>query len=202
MAHTQHKKGQSIVEMALMLPILLIVIFGIIEFGWLIFAYSTISQAARNGAEVAAQLPPHESWLNQNPAGFNQDPNVWAPRSIRSDNCVNGIYVAIESQLTLLGMGVNEQDAVAQAQYVTIRYPNGGATRNLAVRGPIEISITYPVNSLTPLFGLLGMNDGVTMRVTQRRSLENLGRDPTRQIGVACAANQTEWVRINPDPTP
>lgn len=187
--------GQSIVEMAFVLPILLVVLFGIIEFGWMIFAYSTISQAARNGAETAAQLPPHQSWMDL-------DQTVPKPQDYeyRNDDCVNAVLSSIESDLTIIGEGVNDQENVSSR--VTITYPDGANTRNLDDRGPIEITITYPVNGLTPLWDLIGLEDGITMRVTQRRSLENLGRDPTRVAGVACARNMEEWRVLNPTPQP
>src|SRR4051794_7292922 len=50
--------GQSMVEMALILPFLLLVVFGIIDLGYYIYGYASIYQAARNGAEKAAELPP------------------------------------------------------------------------------------------------------------------------------------------------
>lgn len=195
MWRTGKAKGQSIVEMAFMLPILLVVIFGIIEFGWLVFAYSTISQAARNGAEAAAQLPPYQSWMDLNnatpkPQGYEY----------RNDDCVNAVLTAIETDLTIIGAGTNDQLPVTQ--FVTIKYPQGEATRNLDDRGPIEVTITYPVNGLTPLWNLIGIQEGITMQVTQRRSLENLGRDPTRTKGVACARDMADWKILNPTPTP
>lgn len=191
---TRHSRGQSIVEMAFILPLLLIVIFGIIEFGWLIFAYSTISQAARNGAEAAAQLPPYPSWMELNDPGKTKP----AGYEYRNDDCVNAILTAVESDLTIIGAGANGQEPVAPN--VTITYPRGANTRNLDARGPIEITIRYRVNGLTPLWSLLGMNDGITMRVTQRRSIENLGRDPTRIKGVACAKDMADWRELNPAP--
>ena len=45
--------GQSLVEFALILPILLILLFGILDFGRAIFAYNSVSNAARSGARVA-----------------------------------------------------------------------------------------------------------------------------------------------------
>lgn len=195
MRHPGQTRGQSIVEMAFILPILLVVLFGLIEFGWLIFAYSTISQAARNGAEAAAQLPPYQSWMDidrlaSKPQGYQY----------RRDDCVNAILTAIESDLTIIGEGANDSEPITD--HVTISYPQGAGTRNLDDRGPIEVTITYPVNGLTPLWDLLGMTGGITMRVTQRRSLENLGRDPTSIRGVACAADMAEWNAMNPTPTP
>ena len=54
----ENKDGQSIVEMALILPFLLLLIFAIIDMGWYIYGYATIYQAARNGAQKASEVPP------------------------------------------------------------------------------------------------------------------------------------------------
>jgi len=186
--------AQSIVEMAFVMPFLLLVLFGIMEFGYVIYAYSTVSQAARNGAEAAAQVPPYESWLNyrQNPPGDGDYPGF------RGDNCVNTIMAAVETDTTLFNGGINQGRNVVD--FVTISYPNGGDTRNLRDRGPIEVTIDYPVTGITPLFQLLrfgGSTGTINLRVTQRRSLENLGVDPTRPAGMACARDMAEWRELN-----
>ena len=50
----QHRtRGQSLVEFALILPILLILMLGILDFGRAIFAYNSVSNGARSGARVA-----------------------------------------------------------------------------------------------------------------------------------------------------
>ncbi len=46
------QRGQSAVEMALVLPVLLLVLFGITEFGRLLGAYVTVQNAAREGARL------------------------------------------------------------------------------------------------------------------------------------------------------
>jgi Flp pilus assembly protein TadG len=46
-------RGQALVEFALILPLLLLLIFGIVDAGRLIFTYNNISNAARDGARVA-----------------------------------------------------------------------------------------------------------------------------------------------------
>jgi hypothetical protein len=48
------RKGQSIVEFALVLPILLLVVMGIIEFGRLLFYFAGVTAASREGARYAA----------------------------------------------------------------------------------------------------------------------------------------------------
>ena len=50
----KNEKGASAVEFALILPILVILIFGIVEFGIAFNNYITITHAAREGARRAA----------------------------------------------------------------------------------------------------------------------------------------------------
>lgn len=52
--HTFRKteKGQAVVEMALILPVLLLIIFGIIEFGRILNTYMIITEISREGARA------------------------------------------------------------------------------------------------------------------------------------------------------
>ena len=47
------EEGQDIVEFALVLPILMIVLFGIIDFGWIFYSTAMVGNAAREGARFA-----------------------------------------------------------------------------------------------------------------------------------------------------
>ncbi|MFN2417743.1 MAG: TadE/TadG family type IV pilus assembly protein [Candidatus Limnocylindria bacterium] len=47
------RAGQSMVEFALILPLFILMVFGILDFGRAIYAYSTINNAAREGARWA-----------------------------------------------------------------------------------------------------------------------------------------------------
>ncbi len=59
MAHTanvskQHtRRGAALVEMALVLPLLVVLTFGVLEYGWLFLKASQVNNAARNGARYA-----------------------------------------------------------------------------------------------------------------------------------------------------
>ena len=53
---TQHQHGQGIVEFALVLPVVLMVVFGVIEVGFLLFSYSSVNSAAREGARYGIAI--------------------------------------------------------------------------------------------------------------------------------------------------
>jgi len=50
----KNERGASLVEFALVVPILLALLLGIIEFGWLFNGWITITGSAREGARMAA----------------------------------------------------------------------------------------------------------------------------------------------------
>jgi hypothetical protein len=56
--------GQALVEFALILPVLLLILFGTVDAGRLIFAYNAVSNAAREGGRTAI--------VNQTPAEVRQ----------------------------------------------------------------------------------------------------------------------------------
>lgn len=50
----KEEKGQSLVELALVLPFLLLILLGIIQFGFVLSGQITVTSAAREGARLAA----------------------------------------------------------------------------------------------------------------------------------------------------
>jgi len=55
--------GQAMVEMALVLPILLVLVGGIMDFGWLFYNKIALNNAAREGARYAAiHYAPASNW--------------------------------------------------------------------------------------------------------------------------------------------
>jgi len=50
----KRSRGQAIVEFALVLPLLLVLVMGIIDFGLIMQQYLTLNQGAREGARMAS----------------------------------------------------------------------------------------------------------------------------------------------------
>ncbi|MGI5858042.1 MAG: TadE/TadG family type IV pilus assembly protein [Tepidanaerobacteraceae bacterium] len=48
------QKGQTLVELALVLPIIILILFGILEFGRIFHSYIVITNAAREGVRLGA----------------------------------------------------------------------------------------------------------------------------------------------------
>ncbi|TYP53769.1 TadE/TadG family type IV pilus assembly protein [Thermosediminibacter litoriperuensis] len=50
----RNQRGQAVVEFALVLPVLVLILFGILEFGRIFHSYIVITNAAREGARLGA----------------------------------------------------------------------------------------------------------------------------------------------------
>ena len=147
--------------MALLLPLLMMIIFGIIDLGYYVYGYSTIYNAARNGTERAANLGPYVTQLN--------NPN---------EPCMKAIMNETLRHVSLFGDFTTSN--------IQVSYPQ---TR--ALGRPIQVQLTYNIKPLTPLFRLVAFgNQGVMpVQIAARRSVENLGSGPVSEgdpDGIVC----------------
>ncbi len=60
MRHRNREGGQTLVEFALILPVFLLVVFGLLDVGRMVYTNSALSQAAREGARLAST---EASWV-------------------------------------------------------------------------------------------------------------------------------------------
>lgn len=84
------ERGQSLVETALVVPVLLLIFMGIFDFGRAVFAYNSVAEAARNGSRVAI--------VNQTPADICQvaaerAPGLGLPLTCAGSDTSPGIWV-------------------------------------------------------------------------------------------------------------
>lgn len=176
----RHAEGQSLVEMALLMPLLLIFLFAIIEFGYYIYSYATIFQAARNAAQVAAQAPPYQWSIGTIPPD-------------RTDPCVAQILEAVEKGAVLFP----DLQKSVKVSYPKYMRDKGGSflvpSDRRIVGHPIEIEIIYEVEPLTPLWNLvpvLGNEGKMVVRTAARRTVESLGEDPSARNLSPCPSKK------------
>ncbi len=180
----QRPRGQSIVEMALLMPLLLMVLFGIIEFGYYIYSFAVIHQAARNGAEIASGAPPF--------------PNRVSPIRIPpyvEDTCIATIVNTSLETIVLDRPDMSDPDERAMVQINYPAYAIDPKTKKpldplerRQIGYPIEVTVSYRIEPLTPLwyFVPLGNNGVMTVTATARRSIEGFDRDPSTETLSAC----------------
>lgn len=75
------RSGQSLVEFALVLPIFLLLLFGLIDMGRYVYLNSTLSQAAREAARVAAV---EASWMGSPDASCGTSGGPVCPADLAS----------------------------------------------------------------------------------------------------------------------
>jgi len=85
-ADEDSRAGQALVELALVLPLLLVLLLGAIDFGRVFFGYVAVTNASRVAANYAATHP--DAWALGNDA--QQDEYAQLIRDAGADNC--GLY--------------------------------------------------------------------------------------------------------------
>lgn len=100
---TKNQRGQSLVEFALVLPLLLVLILGIFEFGRLWMTLNVLTGAAREGVRVAAVTDP-DATLVQNAAlnVLNAANLTGASITLAGPNAANEVTVTIQYDYTVL----------------------------------------------------------------------------------------------------
>jgi hypothetical protein len=59
----EDERGQTLIEFAIVLPVFMLIIFGLVDVGRLVYTNATLSQAAREGARLAAA---EANWIGSN----------------------------------------------------------------------------------------------------------------------------------------
>jgi Flp pilus assembly protein TadG len=97
--------GAAAVEMALLMPLLLLLVFGIIDFGRMLNAQITVTEAAREGARAASLSP------SQNPSVIEAD------ASARVNRVAAGFNATTTVVSNCIGNPAPGDDATVQVTY-------------------------------------------------------------------------------------
>jgi Flp pilus assembly protein TadG len=100
--------GQAIIELALVLPILLLILFGITEFGRAIMTTNVLNTAAREGARLAVVRPISDTLAVQNRVNQILGASNIQARQITVEYLATSrsIKVTVTSDFTILSRGV------------------------------------------------------------------------------------------------
>ncbi|MFZ3103220.1 MAG: TadE/TadG family type IV pilus assembly protein [Smithella sp.] len=122
------ERGVSAVEFALLLPVLVLIIFGIVEFGLILYDKAVITNASR---EVAR-------------AGITQGANITDIKTDVVNKYTNNLVTFSDVKLTVSDIVLNPVD--------------GCAHWTPAFSNPIQVTVSYNYNFLVlaPIMGLFG----------------------------------------------
>lgn len=133
----RHDSGQSLVEFALLLPVLLLIIFGVVDFGRAIFQYSTVAEGARQAGRLAV--------VDQTVSAV-QAKAIASTTGITLDAAPNGVRVCFKA----VTMSTPAQLSCTNTAAATLC--NGGASpKEIGCLAVVETRSSF--TALTPVIG-------------------------------------------------
>lgn len=153
-------RGQSLVEFALVAPLLLLLFAGAADFGRAFYAYVAVENAAKEGALFGSRSP----LCDDASGGACADPNnvTWRVRA------------------ELREQGIRNPDGTELTPTVACLTPGGvprGSLTDCAAGDIYEVALAYPFRLLTPILGsVIGDLD---LGSASRAVVFNLAFDPT-----------------------
>jgi Flp pilus assembly protein TadG len=136
------KRGQSLVEFAITLPILVLLLLGTLDFGMAIFSYSMLRDAAQEGAFYGSF----------NPANVGEIENRARNISPRSEDTIFSSPVRLRDT-DMVKVNVRALGAACQ-----------GITKGVA--NSIQVNVTYRYPFLMPFIGLVIGSDTIPLKGT------------------------------------
>jgi Flp pilus assembly protein TadG len=151
------ERGAALVEFALVLPLLLVVIAGIVDFGFLFQRYEVLTNAAREGARLAS-LP---GYITCPAGGGAATASTSIDMRVRS-YVQQGLSLSDAAMTTVMPTG--SVDVWCDTMAVT--NPSGGTIDVSTVR--VEVSYVHSFLMLDTMLGLINKNWGDEMTLTGR----------------------------------
>lgn len=148
--HNRSKEdGQSMLEFVLVLPVFLLLLFMIIDFGWLFYNMNNVQTAARNAARVACVEFTDTCFSTTADGGWDL---VDTKEYSISDYVANTSSYTLQEQ-DILDQVSNVLTSNQDSTTVTITY-SGGPTVEERVDGDVTVAVKYKINSITGIIGI------------------------------------------------
>ena len=104
---SKRARGAAVVEFAVVLPLLLTILFGIIEYGWVFMVRQTLQTAAREGARIAilqTSTEPYTAALSRiadvmGPTGLT----TYTPTVLQVDTIIEVTVTIPYTEVSLMG---------------------------------------------------------------------------------------------------
>ncbi len=137
-----NEQGQSLVELAISLPLIILILLGTFDFGMALFSYSIMRDAAQEGALYAS----------------------WAPgNKAEIENRARNILLRGEDEVFSSPINLRDTDAVKVEINVKGRECQG-VTKGTA--NYIEVRVSYDYPFLMPFIGTIVGSDTIRMTAT------------------------------------
>ena len=142
-------RGQALLEFALVLPLFLWLLFGLLDLGRLVYQNSVVSQAAREGARVAAV---EASWISSSATSCGTPGGPVCPANAAAFG--TDVLAAVNRMVAPLGP-VPGTDVFYSCDATTP--PSGSWTTQSCVADAtgdlVSVRVVLPFTPITPLIG-------------------------------------------------
>jgi hypothetical protein len=146
------ERGQSLVEFAFVIPLLVILVFGIIDFGMALRAYITVTQATREGARYAS--------VGNEAGTFSAG---------GSGDCNGSTTTTAVGRVCSALNGLNLTDVTS----VSVSYPDGKLSgESVRVQASYRYEYITPVRTLVNVLSGGALDDHLTVSSTTDMRLE------------------------------
>ena len=163
-------RGQTLVEFALVFPVIMAFLFGAIEMGFYIFTWSELQFGARVGAEQASLLPPREP----------QAATTYHSGGYASDPCLEEIQNKLRDDIITPILDTNIYISFHDSTTDTIERTTMASR---AIGNIIQVRLNYKYQPLTPIGTFLTGANGLEFDSVSRRTIVSVqpglvGADP------------------------
>ena len=155
------ESGQAIVEFALVLPLFLLLVMGILDFGWLFYNYISFENCARNAARVAC--------VEYTECCYDEDGktplfNKTFDPTIMQNNIDDDAYT--EEERHIVDIAMSEMPKSIRVETIKIAYTYDDKMKNdlndFVVddrsTGDVKVTVKGKMNVLTPVLGAFSDN--------------------------------------------
>jgi Flp pilus assembly protein TadG len=165
--YAERRRGQALVEFALVIPIFLLMVFGLLDMGRAVYSNHTLSQAAREAARLAAA---QASWVGETTATEATCNTIGGP-VCPADVAALKANVDAAANRMAVGLGVIPSAQVhMQCNPSTSAAPTGAWTGSTcATRSSgslVSVRIAYTFTMITPVVGQIADNLSLSASAT------------------------------------
>lgn len=145
----RRSRGQTLVEFALVFPVFILLLFGIIDVGRLVYLNSTLSQAAREGARAGSV---EASYRGSSATGCNTAGGPVCPAN--DSTLLTHITSAANRMMSPFGSVANTyMNCVAATGTPPTGAWTGATCASTTSGGQISVRVTASFTPLTPVIG-------------------------------------------------
>ena len=163
------ENGQAMIEFAFVLPIFLLLVMGILDFGFLFYNYISLENSARNAARIAC--------VEYTDVSYNKEDKVVVNRNMDLSHLSD--YTVSEQEICntvkdTLPAGVSEDSVKIKVVYTYDHDAIQDGTFNVTNRwnGDVKVTVTGNATVLTPILGATADNMKKKLSVTSTYKTE------------------------------